>query len=240
MNKCMSTDEFVTTTLVTLANMGDYLITVEQSLITVCDRGLAQIEGTLGDSAIGKSFAAATKRRYLEGHSRAFRYSSIILIFTTFESRIVLFMEDYEKRYGDGPKIKSPSSFVDGILSYMNRHPRPIRLSRPKIWDRLRDFNVVRNCIAHGGGLHRLIRKGDSVPEIAKSSQHLEVGEDGYLMIDDVYALEACELITIFFNMVFNAACYSIDIPSEMPAIILGDSDEFHKKIDEYYSSQGL
>lgn len=239
MSKNTSTTELVTTTLVTLANVGDYLLTIEQSLVTACNAGLARIEATLGDSPVGESLAAATKKRYLEGHSRAFRYSSIILIFTTFESRTALFLEDYEKRYGGGPKLKSPPSFVDAILAYMDGHRRPIKLSRPKVWDRLREFNVVRNCIAHGGGLHRLIRKGNNVPEIAKSSKHLMIGEDGYLMIDDAYAFESCELITTFFNLVFNAAFYSIDTP-EFPLIAGEDADYFNRKLDEYYTRQGL
>ena len=239
MQKEHSTDELVTTTLVTFANVGDYLLTIEQSLLTTCNDGLTRIRASLGDSSIGKSLAVATQKRYLEGHSRAFRYSAIILIFTTFESRIALFKEDYEKRYGQGPKLKSPPSFVDGIFAYMDGHSRPIKLSRPKIWDRLREFNVVRNCIAHGGGLHRLVRKGDNVLEIARSSPHLGIGDDGYLVIDEAYAFVTCELSTVFFNLVFDAAGYSIDMP-EIPTSSIEVGDDFSKAIDEYYSRQGL
>jgi hypothetical protein len=51
-------------------------------------------------------------------------------------------------------------------------------------------------------------------------------------------------LVTLYFNLTFSAAGYSIDVPEESTAAfaksLAGFEDEIVKRIDEYYENHGI
>jgi hypothetical protein len=238
-----STDGLVTSTLVTTAKIGDYLLTIEESLHTACQSGLAQIVQVLGDSAAGSSLAEATRERYESDLARAFRYSAIVLLYTTFESRSRLFMEDYEARYGVAPKRKN-GTYVTKLRYSMQSHSRPISISRPKIWERLEEVNVIRNSIAHFGGLFRHSKRQADLLRITATDDHLHINKDGYLEVAPEYSFRVSEWITLYFNLAFSAAGYSIDVREKAATAfaksVKGFEDEIAKRMGEYYGSQGI
>ena len=227
-----STDELVISTLVTTAKIGDYLLTVEEALQNACQSGLAQIERVFGDSAAGSSLTEATRERYESDLARAFRYSAIVLLYTTFESRSRLFMENYESRYGKAPKGKD-GTYVTKLRYSMERHPRPVSVIRPKIWERLEDVTVVRNSIAHCGGLFRCSYRQTDLLRITGTDDHVQINENGYLEVASEYVFRVCEWVTLYFNLAFSAAGYCAK-SSE------GFDDEIARRMDEYYRSQGI
>jgi hypothetical protein len=236
-----STDGLVTSTLVTMAKIGEYLLTIEEGLQTAYQSGLAQIAQVFGDSAAGSPLVEATRERYESDLARAFRYSAIILLYTTFESRSRLFMEDYEARYGVGPKGKN-GTYVTKLRYWMESHSRPISISRPKIWQRLEDVNVIRNSIAHSGGLFRHSARQADLLRIIATDDYLHINKDGYLEVAAEYPFRVSEWVTLCFNLAFSAAGYPVDVREKSPTAFVnsvrGFEDEIAKRMGEYYENQ--
>lgn len=235
--------KLVTSTLIAITKAGDYLLTVENGLSSACDSGLARIKMKFGDSGSGDSLMKSTEERYRSDLSRSFRYSSVVLLYTIFESRSRLFIEDYQARHGAIKKSKD-GTYVTKLRNMMENHSRQIIVSRSKIWDRLEDLNVVRNCIAHAGGLLRHCDRSDDVRRIATYNNFLMIDEDGYIQLDFEYSFQLYEWIYAYFTLTFSAAGYSIDMPeyTEREKIITPDDEriDLEAVMNSYYSKMGI
>lgn len=238
-----SIDKLVTSTLIAITKAGDYLLTVENGLSSACDSGIARIKMAFGDSGTGDSLMKSTEKRYRSDLSRSFRYSSVILLYTIFESRSRLFMEDYQARHGAVKKSKN-GTYVTKLRNMMENHGRKIIVSRSKLWDRLEDLNVIRNCIAHAGGLLRHCDRSDDVRKITISDKFLMIDDDGYIQLDLEYSFQLYEWIYAYFTLAFSAAGYSIAMPeyTDYEKIITPDDERIDLEVvvDSYYSKMGI
>lgn len=238
-----SIDKLVTSTLIAITKAGDYLLTVENGLSSACDTGLARIKMTFGDLGAGDSLIKSTEERYRSDLTRSFRYSSVILLYTIFESRSRLFIEDYQDRHGAVKKNKD-GTYVTKLRNMMENHSRKIIVSRSKIWDRLEDLNVIRNCIAHAGGLLRHCDRSDDVRKIAISDKLLMIDGEGYIQLEFEYSFQLYEWIYAYFTLAFSAAGYSIAMPeyTEYKKIITPEDERIDLEVvmDSYYSKMGI
>jgi hypothetical protein len=88
-----STDGLVTSTLVAITKIGDYLATIEEGSATAKEDGLAQINEIFGKSLTAETFSQAIRTRFDNDLARAFRYSAVIPLYTTFSNLAAAYLK---------------------------------------------------------------------------------------------------------------------------------------------------
>jgi hypothetical protein len=78
----------------------------------------------------------------------------------------------------------------------------------------------------------------------ATPNKHLDINKSGYLEVAAEYPFRVSEWVTLYFNLVFSAAGYSMDVPEEAATTFAkcatGFEGEIANRIEKYYGNQGI
>lgn len=218
-------DAFITTTMVSFAKLGHYLNTMEWSLEELKRSGVEQIVRSFGiDGRLESDGARQLLKSHLETFdkdmTRSFRYSVVVSLYTLCESRARQFMGDFDKTYPGKPdfrdfaneKKNKKNGFIVNFRSWLEAAPTAVILEHPRIWDRLDDFRIVRNCIAHANGDLSLPRDQKKLKEAVESSRGgAKIDSFGTLVLEASYAAEFVGLLSSFFCLLFSAVGYGME-----------------------------
>jgi hypothetical protein len=247
--KCIKKDTFVTETVVLLAKFGDYLATVEFALENMKREGLSNVVAAFSQSGRlqskkAKALFTAHRKRFEKDLNRFCRYSATTTIYSLLEVRCRCFVEDFKKTYPEKLDFKKTDGFIYAFRKWLEKQPRPVILSQPRIWEQLDDFRIIRNCITHDHGDCSLAKDKSKVEDAVARTRKVSFDRNGILIIEKEFVFEVNERISTFFQLLFRAAGYSLILPpgylENLSKTFEGHEEEISKKIAEYYAKQSI
>lgn len=209
-------DAFVTETTLLLVNFGDYLHTAEFSLERLKRSGMEQFVRSFGHGRHAKKTLNAHRKRFEKDMARFCRYSALTSLYSIFEVRSRLFIEDFDKTYPGKPKFENfqkNKGFVLRFRHWLETSPNPIVLQQPRLWDLLTDFQSIRNCITHDHGNRSLAKDKDKISATVRRTRKIQFDAHNTLVVDIKFPFEVCERIHAFFRQLFRASGYGIAFP---------------------------
>ena len=216
-------DALITSTMVALAKTGDFLHTVEWSLENIKRSGAEDFVRTFGQdgrlkSKVARSVLKSHLKRFETDMARMLRYSVVVSLYTLFESRARHVADDFGNLYPEKPCFKQfkrnlKRGFVRNLQCWLESKPRLINLKHPRIWDRLDDFRIIRNCIAHANGELSLTSDQETLKNAVRRTRNVQLDNSNALVLEIAFAFEMLERLTTFFRLLFREAGYGMECP---------------------------
>jgi hypothetical protein len=236
-------------TFVMLTKVGDFVITVEQSLEIQKRAGLAQLIQMFGVdrrlSSPGRRLFNSHRRRFEDDMARFLRYSAATTVYSLFETllkRTINLIEDDSParlRFKTIRKSKPNIGFILQAREFLEFPGNPIILEHRRLWSLLDDLRILRNCIVHTHGdlslaspaTQKDIRK--TIGRIRKTGIKEEM-----IFLERGFALNVLERVELFFAEVFRAAGFRVATPpgtlESFARAISGFEDKILRDIQSY------
>lgn len=154
--------------------------------------------------------------RYERDFPSKIRYSFVVLLYIVLETRLKAVCDEISKRRSlelresdlKGAAIERAKAFLEKVAKL----PSGDRM----VWQRVRDFQKVRDCVVHTNGQIERSRDKERLNKLCRENLGLS-SEAGSLMIERHYCTKMLEITKRYFGHLFDSAGFGKQHSFEAP-----------------------
>jgi len=157
--------------------------------------------------AEGQAEIQLFEERYERDFPSKIRYSFVVLLFIVFEDCLLDTCDEISKRNNlEGREMDLSDPTIKRAINFLTKVAN-VPLENQQSWQKIKDFQKIRNCIVHTNGridesrdkkyLYDLCKKGLGVSNV-----------EGTLMVEKGYCINTLEICSTFFDHLFDSVWF--------------------------------